>query len=60
MPPEGQITVTAYEGSQAGRDPMPGMCQWKKERSSNACASKGTFRLIFEIKNKLIKLLNER
>ena len=51
MPPEGQITVTAYEGLTGWQRSDAWNVSMEEGKISNACASKGTFRLIFEIKN---------
>ena len=50
MPPEGQITVTAYEGLTGWQRSDAWNVSMEEGKISNACASKGTFRLIFEIK----------
>ena len=35
-PYEDECRFQPMKASQAGRDPMPGMCQWKKERSQRS------------------------
>ena len=51
MPPEGQITVTAYEGLTGWQRSDAWNVSMEEGKISNPSAIKGIFRLIFEIKN---------